>query len=246
MVAFFKLSRERFRSAVLSPLDGTLLPRFGAAANILIGKVTIGKVTMPVAVAGTIMAAALLAMPVEITRAGNLAAESLTALMQRRSPGLRSTGNLSDTKARHQHVAARGFSPAAPENPFIAKIAPVARALPSNLAGSELLAPLHAALLPDVLTSDGGGNDAALLGGIAAPGANFLPAIILGGGGSSGGGGGGGGSGGGGGGGPTVIPGAPVPEPTTWFMLVVGFGITGFFTRARRQKPACVSAATPR
>lgn len=35
---------------------------------------------------------------------------------------------------------------------------------------------------------------------------------------------------------------APVPEPATWTMMILGFGLTGLMVRARRQAPARVGA----
>jgi hypothetical protein len=170
--------------------------------------------------------AALLLMPlvavVSVGGAGavsNIApAQSLFALLSARSPGDRTTAQLSDTKA------ARKVAVTPPRQRALPKVRP-AKALDEYgellLMPEEPFIPELAALptIPYDFGSPGGGSS-------TTPG-----------------GGGGGCCGGGGGGGDDTIPGdvPAVPEPATWAMLLIGVFGCGSMLRRRPRGELSVS-----
>ena len=140
-------------------------------------------------------------------------------LMERRSPGARTVAQLSKTRPVQQVLAARE-----PEAPF----------LPASFV--PVLSPPVASLVP----VDLGPPAIPPLTLFATPPASpfFVPPS---GGGTSGCcGGGGGGKGGGGGGTETTTPTIititqPVPEPSTWMTMLLGFGLAGWLLRRERN-----------
>lgn len=170
------------------------------------------------------------------------AANNMLSLFGERSPGARTAGELVKTKRPITYSAADVLAP-------LGGGEDVAAAPPAAIGGGEappVLAPAAVAGAPlPVLI--GGLPEGGAIGGPGG-GAVFFPGI--GGGGFIGGIGGGGGGGGGvpnpGGtvpqpGGEVVIPPptvAPIPEPSTWAMVITGFGFIGL---ALRRKPKSLS-----
>lgn len=158
-------------------------------------------------------------------------AKSLVALLDQRSPGERTKGELARDKqrfaARPQQRALGKVRPALPA-PFVkALTTPVPDAVQEAVPVAGLTGPL----VPDLPLG---------------PSLVSAPLVLVGGGGP---GGGGGGPGGGGGGpGPGPGPGievppvvTPVPEPATWLTMILGFYI---LARAlRRQRPVIAHGA---
>jgi PEP-CTERM motif len=152
-------------------------------------------------------------------------ARSLVDLMDQRSPGARTEGQLTKTKTKHQTLAEHAPAPEA-ERP------------PVNLA--QLIAPP----VPGVVPVDLGPPPELKFLDFPPPGVVFASPP---GGGSvppGGGGGGGGGCCGGGGGPPPDAPKPPptpaVPEPGTWMTMLLGFGVIGW---AMRRSGARTQAA---
>lgn len=162
--------------------------------------------------------------------------ESVLAMLDLRSPGLRAPGSLASAKpVRLSTPAVPTAMVGAPQQRALGKIFPPEIASP--IVDTEAFAPpfqpdiLAAAVPPEPIPD-----------GLAAIG----PAGL--GGGNSGiGGGGGGGTGGGavpgGGGGdiggepsPTAPPVAAVPEPGTWLMMIIAFGLCGAMLRRGRSR----------
>lgn len=144
-------------------------------------------------------------------------AQNLMELLDKRSPGQRTEGQLTKTKSHHRMLAERLPAPA--------------MNAPVELA--QMIAPPPSGLVP----VDVGAPPAelAFLTPPQPPGAIFFPPP---GGGPPGGGGGppGGCCGGGTPPGTPTIPTPPaVPEPGTWMTMLVGFGLIGWVLR--RQKP---------
>jgi hypothetical protein len=158
--------------------------------------------------------------------AGAAAARALgfMDLMERRSPGARTVAQLSKTRPMQRTLAERE-----PEAPL----------LPASLV--QALAPPVAPLVP----VDLGPPAIPQLALFATPPASPFLAPAPDGGGTSGccgggGGGGGGGKGGGGGGTETTTPTIvtniqPVPEPSTWMTMLLGFGLAGWLLRRERN-----------
>jgi hypothetical protein len=154
---------------------------------------------------------------------GAASVQSIMALLDQRSPGERTKGELTKTKRKHKVLSsswpaiARTIQPvksaAVEESPFLPPEAPPEFQMASFTPGS---------ISPPV--SFGGG-----------PGGN-------------GGGGGCCGTGGGGGGttpsdNPEKPPVPAVPEPSTWAMLIIGFGAIGSALRRRRRDQILASVA---
>ncbi len=143
-------------------------------------------------------------------------------LMEQRSPGARTAAQLSKTRPIQRVLAARE-----PEAPW----------LPASLA--QVLAPPVVSLLP----VDLGPPAIPQLALFAKPPASPFLVPPPGGGTSDccgGGGGGGGGKDGGGGGTETTTPTIitniqPVPEPSTWMTMLLGFGLAGWLLRRERN-----------
>lgn len=163
---------------------------------------------------------------VDIASAAVTKAQSIADLMSRRSPGERTQALLNKTKHKRHYAVLAERSPE--EVPPVLLGTPTAPAfLPAALTPPPVLALAQAApIFPAAFAPP--------LGGVF-----FSP--------GPGGGGPGGGTGspGGGGGGPPAQPpptqptppSAPpaVPEPATWAMLILGFGVTGVAFRRRRS-----------
>ena len=144
-------------------------------------------------------------------------ARSFIDLMDQRSPGARTAAQLTKTKARHEVLAEREAAPSLPEN-LAHILAPVPSLVPVDLGPPAIpeltlltapTPPLFFAPLP------GGGVSGCCAGG------------------------GGGGSRGGGGGGTDTVPEVPnvpppVPEPSTWMSMLLGFGLMGWLLRRNR------------
>ena len=162
---------------------------------------------------------------VDIAGAAVARAESIADLLAKRSPGTRTEAHLNKTKHKHYRVLAeREAAPDVPA-PLLAMAPPATLpevALPAipdfvTLAQSAPALPAIFAPIP--------------IGGIFAPGGGggTLPGAP-------------GGPGGPGGppqqppppGPPTETP-PPVPEPATWAMMILGFGLIGLTTRRQRR-----------
>lgn len=176
-------------------------------------------------------ASALLAIPVAVTlslvglpdqdmlQAAVARAESLADLLAQRSPGDRTQGQLTKTKQLRALVAPR----TRPKSPLLASgpIVPVAPALVDLIAPQPDLAP--AGILPMIVA--GPPTLGAILG--SSPGTPGVTPP-------------------GGGGGtqsnpslprePLVTTPAAVPEPGTWAMMLVGFGMIAWRVRASRSR----------
>lgn len=164
-------------------------------------------------------------------------AQSLTQLLDQRSPGERIAG--AQTKHKRVHAVSKPRLRAKPHGPSASELARIL--MPGGPVGTE------AAIVPPVLAEV---VPVPQLGEIVAPpgvpGSGGGPAIVGPGGGLPGGGGGGGGSPGGSV--PIVYPPhdtkdvvAAVPEPGTWATMLLGFGLMGWRVRrsnARRLLPA--------
>ncbi|MGN6849102.1 MAG: PEPxxWA-CTERM sorting domain-containing protein [Sphingomicrobium sp.] len=167
----------------------------------------------------------------DVVHAAAAGAESLSDLLDQRSPGERTAARL--TKTKHAKALTKHMAKAAPH---------IALAPPDKPNFDQIA---------DLLQSPGPIDIAPPFAEIAAtfPEPGIIPVPGLGGGGGGRGGGGGGGGGiippGGGGGGPPVtiptsephtpIPVTPLPEPGTWATMLLGFGLLGW--RLRRREP---------
>jgi len=140
-------------------------------------------------------------------------AQSLIDLLDKRSPGRRTQGELTKTKVRHALLASR--LAAVPSTKLPAELEQVLAAPPPALLPVDVAAPplveMAAPLLPPgIFASPPGGG-----GGVTSP------------------------PGGGGPGSPpgqpplTPVPPPAVPEPGTWLTMLVGFGLMGFLLRRR-------------
>lgn len=198
-------------------------------------------------------------------------AQSVLAMLDLRSPGARPKGELVSSKPAPPPRLPAVDGPATPRQRALGKIfgpegdAPVggegaftppfqpdilADVAPQGAAVPE--APIGGGVGGGGLVGNGGG-----LGGGGGGSTGGGGAGRVGGGGGSGAGGGGaggGGSDGGGGGGipidggptPVAPPVAAVPEPATWLMMIIAFGLCGSMIRRGRRRPAnglCVPAS---
>jgi hypothetical protein len=147
--------------------------------------------------------------------------ESLLSMLRDRSPGQRAPGAQSVKQPMSAMLSER--TPAAKLRPAMAPAAPPAKFL-APTAGSAPL-PLVAAPMP--FAPPPVAIPAFAPAGVAGP--LFIPPILI--------------PGGGGdvtnvvvnppGAGPSPVPG--VPEPESWVMLIIGFGLTGAALRRRRR-----------
>ena len=165
---------------------------------------------------------------IDVAGAAVARAQSIADLLARRSPGERTEAHLVKTKHKHFAVLAdhqeAEIPPPAIEKPLVEVFLPPAAApvIPETL---PLLSASAPPLPPPIF--------APVIGG-----AIFAPCC------------GGGGGPGGGGGGPPAQPPPPsqpppnqppaVPEPSSWALMIAGFGLTGFALRRRRgaDRPA--------
>ena len=154
---------------------------------------------------------------------------SALAILAERSPGERTTAEL--TKLKKRRLAANATKP---RERALGKIfTPQQSALFKALTpqAEPALAPV-ADVIPTSLAPTG-------IPGFLTPAAEVPPVVVAAGPGGGGGGGGGGGSGGGGGtttAPPGDVPTVPsaVPEPDTWATMLLGFAMLGFAFRSRR------------
>jgi hypothetical protein len=165
---------------------------------------------------------------VDVAAAAVSEAQSFLELMHRRSPGARTEAQLTKTKHRHHRVLAERSLPELPEIPAVAPVTPTVALFAPPLQAALPVFPeaplLTAAAYPPPLFF------VPPIGGVFAP-----PP---------------GGSGGppGGPGGPGGPPQQPppeqppaVPEPSTWAMMILGFGLSGWaLRRGGRGGPALV------
>ncbi len=149
------------------------------------------------------------------------------SMLHKRSPEQRPDGAVSSKGAVSMKLPA-AVTPAAPPK-VAAAAAPAAKAAPVQYVVPETPLVLPSAVVPAVASA----LPLAATPAAAAVGSGlFIPPLIIPG---------GGGGGGittlvtppGGGGGPTPVPG--VPEPETWAMMIIGFGLLGGLLRRRRR-----------
>jgi hypothetical protein len=175
------------------------------------------------------------------TAAVKAAGQDLLSAMRARSPGERQAGALTTKGKRERPAPVSAMLPVAQENPVLAAptvLAPVAAAPLAAAVAPAVLPP--AALAPAALApiAAGGIGAAGLLPLI--PAAIVIAANPPGGGGNNpppppGGGGGGVTP-------PPPPPGPAVPEPATWAMMIIGFGLLGAFLRRRSRNEIAGSA----
>ena len=203
---------------------------------------------------GTLVSLALLALAATAIVGGRTQAgpevpgiqqvRNVLALLDARSPGERASGELTSTKLERPERQLANPRPARKERVLRSRlIPPVPQSLEDLLQG-----PLaeNTALLaePAPLSGDFALADLPPLTSVVIPASGGT-----GGAGGASGGSGGGGSGGGGGASsaspeivaPTVA--AAVPEPSTWAMMLIGFGMIGFGLRRRGKQGPSVSLA---
>lgn len=167
----------------------------------------------------------------EMVVPGSEVARSFMALMKDRSPGERTAAELRKTKRAYaqapkprQRALGKVRNPAVPDE-FIAALSPPP---PPVLAEVLPKAPIGAPAIPGIIGPPGLS--------VSPPGGGiFVPP------------GGGGSSPPGGGTPPGQPPEQPpvpaVPEPSTWAMLLIGFGMTGWAMRRQRRLAMAVAAA---
>jgi hypothetical protein len=198
-----------------------------------------------VLIAGTACLAAMASAPLAVTTLGEhgvavpglSSAQKLMALIDARSPGERQKGELTKTKnkqlaeTKRERALGKVFPPKPSPVEQLAQV--IAPTPPAPVEAVPPVAPLAPATVADVFSPSRLFASAPLVVGSAIVG-----------------GGGGGGSGGGGGGVPSgpptsVVPPppiavvtSPVPEPGTWLMMLLGFGVVGASFRSRRHQRA--------
>jgi len=182
--------------------------------------------------AGTAIVAGAAAIPftdLPVLAAATTKDAGVLSVMHSRSPAERQAGALAKKAPAMSmklpaSVPARVAAPVATAAAPVSKVLPVAAVAPAAvpMAAVPAAAVIPAAVVPAAA---------------AAPAASslFVPPLII-----PGGGGGGGGitvtaPPGGGGGNPPPPPVPGVPEPGTWAMMIVGFGLLGAFLRRRRR-----------
>lgn len=172
----------------------------------------------------------------------------VASLLGARSPGLRGSAAVS-TKAPAVRPTAYTptFAPsvASERSPAIktASLGPVPVMAAAPAAAAPVAVPLAAApiavpvaaaaLTPAVIGAPiaagvGGGGGGALIGAAAA--LPIIPALL--------------GGGGGDGGGSSVSIAPAVPEPATWLMMILGFGLLGSALRRRRNRQRAAGSST--
>jgi hypothetical protein len=160
----------------------------------------------------------------DVVHAAVSQAQSLADLLNGRSPGQRTQAELTKTKhARALPKARAAAKPAFPSKPDMAEIAHLLAPPEPALVNAAPLAPLAFGPKPslgDIVVPPGGGGG---------PGGPTPP---------------------GGGGGGVIIPNPPgenpppppppppVPEPATWAMMLLGFGLVGWRLRGGKRRTA--------
>ena len=227
------VKQSRYPGVVKTGLFGGVLPR-KSTTLIMLALILSGLLGMAVYQRASLVdflnrASSMLGQ--SASAAGNLPlAKSLVALLDQRSPGERTAGELASNKkrlaAKPQQRALGKVRPALPA-PFVkALTTPIADVVEQAIPIAGLDSPLLASVLPGpVLISTPGG---------------------IGGGGP---GGGGGGPGGGGGGPPPPSVEVPpvvtsVPEPGTWLTFILGFYLLACALRRQRLAKASGAALT--
>ena len=154
------------------------------------------------------------------------------SMLHKRSPEERPEGALVATKGRVSAVLPAAAAPAAA--PKVASVAPAA-AKPVVVA--QAVPPTSAVLPTAVIPAVATAVPLAAVPAAAAGSSFFIPPLVI--------------PGGGGGGGitiqdntpPAAVPG--VPEPETWAMMIIGFGLLGGLLRRRRRTASETGAAHP-
>jgi hypothetical protein len=164
--------------------------------------------------------------------------DALQQMLDARSPGLRTPGALTQTKARRIGSLKEAFGPkervlgkGRTRPPVPGSNVPAVAYETGRFNGPGPYTPAGPATLPwgDVAVADLGPLPPAT-GPYPIFGGGATPIIVTGGGGGGGSGGGGSSGGGGGGGTPGVV--SSVPEPATWLSLLIGFFAIGFGLRS--------------
>ncbi|NTZ42123.1 PEPxxWA-CTERM sorting domain-containing protein [Altererythrobacter sp. SALINAS58] len=168
---------------------------------------------------------------------------SITGLLEARSPGERTTAELTKAKLRDRGAAVPSKSAQVPTERVLGKIFLPEMGNQPAASSKELLS-LPTLFLPPAempIADEGTGQLISFFpsGPVFGGGGGFGPPSFIGGGGSGGGGSGGGGGGGGSGGGipsippPDQIP--AVPEPSTWVLMLIGAAMCGASMRRQRR-----------
>lgn len=177
-----------------------------------------GGAALTLAIASTLAVGSLTG--VDVAAAAVTKARSFLDLMSQRSPGRRTAANLIKTKHKPRHYAVL-----AERSPAQMPVPAAYRPLVDNLVPPVVLPDLF----PEMPSY---ASETPVAPAIYAPGVGGLGVVLQGGGGGGGSGGGGGGTGGGGGGGSQP---PSTPEPSTWAMMIAGFGLTGLMMRRGRR-----------
>lgn len=195
----------------------------------------LGKKSVQMALGGSVVAFSALAISFGGVTSSTIASalRDPLSILGDRSPGARGGGSLAGGKLSAVKLANVDTGPVGAITPSgpTQRVLSGARPAQPVVAGASGPAPGFVGSVPTSIGSPGGG----FVG--SAPAGGVIPGPIPGGG--------GGGvffppSGGGGGGGGGVVPQppaiVPVPEPTTWAMMILGFGMIGAMLR-RRARP---------
>jgi hypothetical protein len=206
----------------------------------------LNRKSVRIALTGTLVAGGALAISFGGVTSTTIASalRDPMSILGDRSPGARGGGSLADGKLGAVKLANIGADPVGATTPGGPTQRVLSGARPSSqpiITGASGPAPGLVGSVPTSFANPGGG-----VAGGAIPGGGVVP-------GTPPGGGGGGiffppGTGGGGGGGgvvpnpPTIVP---VPEPATWAMMILGFGMIGAMMRRRARPSAANSDSRP-
>jgi hypothetical protein len=159
----------------------------------------------------------------DVVHAAVSRAQSLADLLNGRSPGQRTQAELTKTKrARALPKARAAAKPALPSTPDMAEIAHLLAPPEPVVVNAAPLAPLAFGPPPslgDIVVPPGGGGPG---GGATPPGGGggvIIPNPP-------------------GGNPPPTPPPPPVPEPATWAMMLLGFGLVGWRVRGGKRRAA--------
>jgi len=167
--------------------------------------------------------------------------DKIMAMLDARSPGERTEGKLAQSKVSLKKLAENVGQPKERAlgkiiNPDKPTMADLAKVVSPPAQGVEVAPAIGPVALADVIPSPAQSSPGSVGGVTGSP-------LLIGGGGV----GGGGGGGPGGGDVPTQPPPAvvesPVPEPSTWMMMLLGFGVIGSAARRERRSAAQRHAA---